>query len=117
MFIGRLIFFCFQLNVHDFSLLRAIAFCERNFSGQVADVTELKTQFGQLLIHRIKVLFISYVKDKVNSVFDFYYIEFDFSFFRLRDGLKCVLDMSRYGNRYLQLKQPWVKCKGSDTDR
>jgi methionyl-tRNA synthetase len=37
--------------------------------------------------------------------------------FRLRDGLKCVLRMSRYGNQYLQLKQPWAKYKGSDDDR
>ncbi len=36
---------------------------------------------------------------------------------RLRDGLKCVLRMSRYGNQYLQLKQPWAKYKGSDADR
>ncbi|CAF2669317.1 unnamed protein product [Rotaria sp. Silwood2] len=35
----------------------------------------------------------------------------------LCDGLKCVLRMSRYGNQYLQLKQPWAKCKGSDADR
>lgn len=37
--------------------------------------------------------------------------------YRLRDGLKCVLRMSRYGNQYLQLKQPWAKSKEIDADR
>ena len=36
---------------------------------------------------------------------------------RLRDGLKCILRMSRFGNQYLQMKQPWAKQKGSDADR
>ncbi len=45
-----------------------------------------------------------------------YIISFNF-IFRLRDGLKCVLRMSRYGNQYLQLKQPWAKQKGSEADR
>ncbi|NP_956370.2 methionine--tRNA ligase, cytoplasmic [Danio rerio] len=36
---------------------------------------------------------------------------------RIRDALKCILNMSRHGNQYIQLNEPWKKIKGGAEDR
>jgi len=36
---------------------------------------------------------------------------------KLRDGIRHILNISRHGNQYMQLLQPWVLLKGSDADR
>ncbi|XP_067314814.1 methionine--tRNA ligase, cytoplasmic isoform X2 [Pseudorasbora parva] len=36
---------------------------------------------------------------------------------RIRDALKCILNISRYGNQYIQVNEPWKKIKGGDGDR
>lgn len=38
-------------------------------------------------------------------------------FFRIRDALKCILNISRHGNQYIQSNEPWKKIKGGDEDR
>ena len=37
--------------------------------------------------------------------------------FRLRDGLKVVLIISKLGNQYIQANKPWVLVKGNEDDR
>ena len=39
------------------------------------------------------------------------------SFDRLRDALRCVLNMSRAGNQYIQKDKPWVLAKGSEAEK
>ncbi|XP_012696681.2 methionine--tRNA ligase, cytoplasmic isoform X2 [Clupea harengus] len=36
---------------------------------------------------------------------------------RIRDALKCILNISRHGNQYIQVNEPWKKIKGGDADR
>ncbi|XP_053492097.1 methionine--tRNA ligase, cytoplasmic isoform X3 [Ictalurus furcatus] len=36
---------------------------------------------------------------------------------RIRDALKCILNISRHGNQYIQTSEPWKKIKGGDEDR
>jgi methionyl-tRNA synthetase len=36
---------------------------------------------------------------------------------RLRDGLRHILSISRHGNQYMQVNQPWVLVKGSDAEK
>ena len=36
---------------------------------------------------------------------------------KLRDGLKHILMISKYGNQYMQHQQPWVQMKGSENDK
>uniref|UniRef100_A0AAY5EFS1 methionine--tRNA ligase n=1 Tax=Electrophorus electricus TaxID=8005 RepID=A0AAY5EFS1_ELEEL len=36
---------------------------------------------------------------------------------RIRDALKCILNISRHGNQYIQVNEPWKKIKGGDNDR
>uniref|UniRef100_A0A4W5RXW3 Methionyl-tRNA synthetase anticodon-binding domain-containing protein n=1 Tax=Hucho hucho TaxID=62062 RepID=A0A4W5RXW3_9TELE len=36
---------------------------------------------------------------------------------KTRDTLKCILNISRQGNQYIQVNEPWKKIKGDDTDR
>ncbi|XP_041036224.1 methionine--tRNA ligase, cytoplasmic [Carcharodon carcharias] len=36
---------------------------------------------------------------------------------RIRDALRCILNISRYGNQYIQVNEPWRRIKGSESDR
>lgn len=36
---------------------------------------------------------------------------------RIRDALKHILNISRHGNQYIQVNEPWKKIKGDDTER
>ncbi|XP_075757891.1 methionine--tRNA ligase, cytoplasmic isoform X2 [Pelodiscus sinensis] len=36
---------------------------------------------------------------------------------RIRDALRCILSISRYGNQYIQVNEPWKRIKGDDADR
>ncbi len=36
---------------------------------------------------------------------------------RIRDALRCVLTISRHGNQYIQVNEPWKRIKGSEADR
>ncbi|EMP41996.1 Methionyl-tRNA synthetase, cytoplasmic [Chelonia mydas] len=36
---------------------------------------------------------------------------------RIRDALRCILSVSRYGNQYIQVNEPWKRIKGHDADR
>ncbi|KAJ8358934.1 hypothetical protein SKAU_G00154590 [Synaphobranchus kaupii] len=36
---------------------------------------------------------------------------------RIRDALKCILNISRHGNQYIQVNEPWRKIKGGDQER
>uniref|UniRef100_A0A8C3XPT4 Methionine--tRNA ligase, cytoplasmic n=1 Tax=Chelydra serpentina TaxID=8475 RepID=A0A8C3XPT4_CHESE len=36
---------------------------------------------------------------------------------RIRDALRCILSISRYGNQYIQVNEPWKRIKGHDADR
>ncbi|KAJ8259435.1 hypothetical protein GJAV_G00169230 [Gymnothorax javanicus] len=36
---------------------------------------------------------------------------------RIRDALKCILNISRHGNQYIQVNEPWKKIKGGEQER
>lgn len=36
---------------------------------------------------------------------------------KLRDGLRLILSISRYGNQYMQSQKPWVLIKGSSEEK
>jgi methionyl-tRNA synthetase len=36
---------------------------------------------------------------------------------KLRDGIRHILNISRHGNQYMQLLQPWALLKGSEEER
>lgn len=36
---------------------------------------------------------------------------------RIRDALKCILNISRHGNQYIQVNEPWKNIKGGDADK
>ncbi|XP_019952461.2 methionine--tRNA ligase, cytoplasmic [Paralichthys olivaceus] len=36
---------------------------------------------------------------------------------KIRDALKHILNISRHGNQYIQVNQPWKNIKGEDTER
>lgn len=36
---------------------------------------------------------------------------------RIRDALKHILNISRHGNQYIQVNEPWKKIKGGEAER
>ncbi|XP_075345832.1 methionine--tRNA ligase, cytoplasmic isoform X2 [Mycteria americana] len=36
---------------------------------------------------------------------------------RIRDALRCILSISRHGNQYIQVNEPWKRIKGNEKDR
>ncbi|XP_038553437.1 methionine--tRNA ligase, cytoplasmic isoform X2 [Micropterus salmoides] len=36
---------------------------------------------------------------------------------KIRDSLKHILNISRHGNQYIQVNEPWKKIKGGDTEK
>lgn len=36
---------------------------------------------------------------------------------RLREGVVCILNISRLGNQYMQSSEPWQAIKGGDLDK
>uniref|UniRef100_A0A8C2Z3Y0 Methionine--tRNA ligase, cytoplasmic n=1 Tax=Cyclopterus lumpus TaxID=8103 RepID=A0A8C2Z3Y0_CYCLU len=36
---------------------------------------------------------------------------------KIRDALRHILNISRHGNQYIQVNEPWKKIKGGDTER
>ncbi|XP_061335975.1 methionine--tRNA ligase, cytoplasmic isoform X3 [Pezoporus flaviventris] len=36
---------------------------------------------------------------------------------RIRDALRCILSISRHGNQYIQVNEPWKRIKGDENDR
>uniref|UniRef100_A0A8C1EG80 Methionyl-tRNA synthetase n=1 Tax=Cyprinus carpio carpio TaxID=630221 RepID=A0A8C1EG80_CYPCA len=83
------------------SLLRAGMFVSKFFDGRVPEM--LLNEEDKRLIAQVRWELKQYVQllDKV----------------RIRDALKCILNISRHGNQYIQLNEPWKKIKGGDGDR
>ncbi|XP_072927339.1 methionine--tRNA ligase, cytoplasmic [Hemitrygon akajei] len=36
---------------------------------------------------------------------------------RIREALRCILNISRFGNQYIQISEPWKMIRGSDADK
>lgn len=36
---------------------------------------------------------------------------------RIREALRCILSISRHGNQYIQVNEPWKRIKGDEKDR
>jgi methionyl-tRNA synthetase len=80
---------------------RALVFADKNFARKVPDMLP-GTQEWTLLALITRELK-SYMTAVENA--------------KLRDGIRHILNISRHGNQYMQLLQPWVLLKGSDADR
>lgn len=103
------------LKVNRFSLLcdsysdilfisffcRALVFVEKNFSCQVPKMSPGTQEWTLLAFITCEVK--AYMVALENA--------------KLRDGIRHILNISRHGNQYMQLLQPWVLIKGSDADR
>ena len=76
-------------------------FAEKNFAGQVPDMSPEKTEWTLLasITRELK----AYITALEGS--------------KLRDGIRHILNISRLGNQYMQMLQPWVLLKGSNVER
>jgi methionyl-tRNA synthetase len=80
---------------------RALVFAEKNFARKVPDMLPGTQEWTLLaLISRELKAYMTALENA-----------------KLRDGIRHILSISRHGNQYMQLLQPWVLLKGSDADR
>ncbi|XP_031574000.1 methionine--tRNA ligase, cytoplasmic-like isoform X2 [Actinia tenebrosa] len=80
---------------------RALMFLNNNFNGVVPEMTlnDEDKNFVALINRELK----TYVENMEKI--------------RLREGLKVLLNISKYGNQYVQGNKPWVLIKGSEAER
>lgn len=76
---------------------RALTFIEKNYSSTIPDI--IPTHEDYLLLALI------------NRETTAYYSVLDSA--KLRDGIRYILNISRYANQYMQSQQPWVLYKGT----
>uniref|UniRef100_A0A182SAZ8 methionine--tRNA ligase n=1 Tax=Anopheles maculatus TaxID=74869 RepID=A0A182SAZ8_9DIPT len=80
---------------------RALVFCEKFFDSTVPVMTLTEEDYTLLaLINRE-------LKGYVNQM----------EKARMRDGIRHLLQISRYGNQLMQSEEPWVKVKGTDDQK
>ncbi|XP_060109299.1 methionine--tRNA ligase, cytoplasmic isoform X2 [Heteronotia binoei] len=80
---------------------RAGSFVCKFFGGRVPDM-ELNQDDKRLLAHiTLELRQYNQLLEKV----------------RIRDALRSILSISRHGNQYLQVNEPWKCIKGNDADR
>ena len=80
---------------------RALVFAEKYFESKIPAMTLQEEDLTLLVLAQRELS--SYIHNLEQA--------------KLRDGLKHVLAISKHGNQYMQFQEPWVKIKGSDTDK
>ena len=80
---------------------RALVFAEKNFNSTISTIAATEDEYHVLALINREIH--DYVQAMEKA--------------KLRDGLRHVLAISRHGNQYLQVQQPWVLLKGSDDQK
>lgn len=80
---------------------RALVFCEKNFDSTVGKITLNADDLNLLALINREVKGYTTSMEKT----------------RFRDGIKHLLAVSRQGNIYMQVEQPWVLLKGTDEQK
>ncbi|KRZ50690.1 Methionine--tRNA ligase, cytoplasmic, partial [Trichinella nativa] len=81
---------------------RALSFVERRFHGVIPEVDESLLDKDRLQA------FIHNVNETLNNYIDC------FDNLKLRDSVKCILNISRLGNQYMQSERPWELIKQNE---
>ncbi|KAL1139674.1 hypothetical protein AAG570_006652, partial [Ranatra chinensis] len=82
---------------------RALSFVDQFFEGQVPLVSEDWSTEDSRLVALISREVDSYVSALDSA--------------KLKDGLRCILNIGHHGNQYMQGNRPWVLVKGSSQDK
>ncbi|XP_018329162.1 methionine--tRNA ligase, cytoplasmic [Agrilus planipennis] len=80
---------------------RALVFAEKFFDSHIPNMNLLEDDF--ILLAQCTKELQAYVVSLENG--------------KLRDGIRHILSISRYGNQYMQSMQPWVLVKGTSEDK
>ncbi|KAI5745253.1 hypothetical protein M8J76_009512 [Diaphorina citri] len=76
---------------------RALSFIEKNYGSTIPEISPIHEDFLLLAL--------------INRELSAYYSVLDKA--KLRDGIRYILNISRYCNQYMQTQQPWVLFKGT----
>uniref|UniRef100_A0A1B0GQP4 Methionine--tRNA ligase, cytoplasmic n=1 Tax=Phlebotomus papatasi TaxID=29031 RepID=A0A1B0GQP4_PHLPP len=80
---------------------RALVFCEKNFGAIIPQMVLQEEDF--VLLAQTNREFREYVACMEKA--------------KMRDGIKHILAISRHGNQFMQVTQPWVLLKGTDDQK
>uniref|UniRef100_A0A6B2ECX7 Methionine--tRNA ligase, cytoplasmic n=1 Tax=Phlebotomus kandelakii TaxID=1109342 RepID=A0A6B2ECX7_9DIPT len=80
---------------------RALVFCDKNFGGVIPPMALQEEDF--VLLAQVNRDFSDYVACLERA--------------KMRDGIRHILTVSRHGNQFMQLTQPWVLLKGTDDQK
>lgn len=80
---------------------RGLVFAKNNFNNMVPNIEPIQDDFTLLALCTRE--YKNYVTSLEKG--------------RLRDGIRHILSISRHGNQYLQMNQPWVLLKRSDEEK
>ncbi|XP_031620753.1 methionine--tRNA ligase, cytoplasmic [Contarinia nasturtii] len=80
---------------------RALVFCEKNFNSIISTVVLSDIECNLLVVINREIKGYIACMEKA----------------KLRDGIRHTMSISRHGNQYLQLQQPWVLLKGSEEEK
>lgn len=86
---------CFHSVPHTYS--SALSFIEKNYGSTIPEISPIHEDFLLLAL--------------INRELSAYYSVLDKA--KLRDGIRYILNISRYCNQYMQTQQPWVLFKGT----
>uniref|UniRef100_A0A2M4BC14 Methionine--tRNA ligase, cytoplasmic n=1 Tax=Anopheles marajoara TaxID=58244 RepID=A0A2M4BC14_9DIPT len=80
---------------------RALVFCEKFFESTIPPMTLIEEDYTLLALANRELK--GYVHQMEKA--------------RMRDGIRHMLQISRYGNQFMQNEEPWVKVKGTDEQK
>ncbi|XP_058057768.1 methionine--tRNA ligase, cytoplasmic [Anopheles bellator] len=80
---------------------RALVFCEKFFDSVIPPMNLTEEDYTLLALANRELK--GYVQQMEKA--------------RMRDGIRHLLQISRYGNQFMQTEEPWVKVKGTDDQK
>uniref|UniRef100_A0A182R1F6 Methionine--tRNA ligase, cytoplasmic n=1 Tax=Anopheles farauti TaxID=69004 RepID=A0A182R1F6_9DIPT len=80
---------------------RALVFCEKFFDSTIPVMTLTEEDYTLLALINRELK--GYVQQMEKA--------------RMRDGIRHLMQISRYGNQLMQSEEPWVKVKGTDDQK
>lgn len=80
---------------------RSLVFCEKNFNGIIPKIQLNDDELNLLALINREIF--EYIRSMERANY--------------RDGIKHTLSVSRLGNQYMQMQQPWVMLKGTDDEK
>lgn len=101
---------------------RTLSFIKKYYNGEIPKFEVISEDEQNLMIAQVAKELKDYI-DKMECIKYAYYYYYVIAklywlmMFRLREGLKVILSISRLGNGFIQAHEPWKLIKGTTADQ